>query len=93
MGHVSSTTYFSTLLEDKDRRLMVKFALTLILRFNLRLRGYSIWSASLVAPHVKEDLTNYSSHEHLIASTQLRKYSKDTFRMKFGRTRRSLQKY
>jgi hypothetical protein len=38
-------------------------------------------------------LDNYSGHEHLIASTQPRKYSEDTFKMKFGRTRRRLQKY
>jgi hypothetical protein len=30
-------------------------------------------------------LENYLGHEHLIASMQLRKYSKDTFKMKFGK--------
>jgi hypothetical protein len=48
---------FSNLLEDKDRRLKAKLTLSLILRVNLRLGGYSIWNASLIAPHIKEDLT------------------------------------
>jgi hypothetical protein len=56
-GHMSSVTYFSHLLEDKDRRLKIKLTLSLILRVNLRLGGYSIWSASLIAHHIKEDLT------------------------------------
>jgi hypothetical protein len=41
-GHVSSATYFSNLLEDKDRRLKIKLTLSVILRVNLRLGGYSI---------------------------------------------------
>jgi hypothetical protein len=49
-----------------------------------RLGGYSIWSASLIAPHIKKD--NYSGHVHLTASMQSRKYSEDIFKMKFGRT-------
>jgi hypothetical protein len=53
-GHVSSTTYFSNMLEDKDRRLKIKLTLSLILRVNLRLGGYSIWSASLIAPHINK---------------------------------------
>jgi hypothetical protein len=53
-GYVSSATYFSNLLEDKDRKLEIKLTLSLILRVNLRLRGYSIWSASLIAPHIKK---------------------------------------
>jgi hypothetical protein len=53
-GHVSSATYFLNLLEDKDRRLKIKLTVSLILRVNLRLGGYSIWSASLVAPHIKK---------------------------------------
>jgi hypothetical protein len=52
--HVSSATYFSNLLEDKDRRLKIKLTLSLILQVNLRLGGYSIWSASLIAPHIKK---------------------------------------
>jgi hypothetical protein len=51
---VSSATYFSNLLEDKDRRLKIKLTLSLILRVNLRLGGYSIWSASLIAPYIKK---------------------------------------
>jgi hypothetical protein len=53
-GHVSLVTYFLKVLEDKDRRLKFKLILGLILRVNLRLRGYSIWSASLIAPHIKK---------------------------------------
>jgi hypothetical protein len=56
-GHVLSAIYFSNMLEDKDRRLKIKLTISLILRVNLRLGGYSIWSASLIAPHIKEDLT------------------------------------
>jgi hypothetical protein len=55
-GTRSSATYFSNLLEDKDRRHKVKLTLSLILQVNIRLGGYSIWSASLIAPHIKEDL-------------------------------------
>jgi hypothetical protein len=40
-----------------DRRLRIKVILSLILRVNLKLGGYFIWSASLIAPHIKEDLT------------------------------------
>jgi hypothetical protein len=90
-GHVLSSTYFSSLLEDKSRRLKIELTLSMIQRVNLRLGGYSIWSASLIAPHIKED--NYSGYEHLTASTQPRKYSKDILKMKFRRTRRRLQKY
>jgi hypothetical protein len=54
VGHVSSVTYFLNLLEDKDRRLKIKLTLSLILRVNLRLGGYSIWSVSLIAPHIKK---------------------------------------
>jgi hypothetical protein len=56
-GHVSSATYFLNLLENKDRRLKIKLTLSLILGVNLRLGGYSIWSVSLIAPYIKEDLT------------------------------------
>jgi hypothetical protein len=41
----------------------------------------------------KRRLDNYSGHEHLTASAQLRKYSEDTFKIKFGGTQRCLQKY
>jgi hypothetical protein len=53
-GHMSSAIYFSNLLKDKDRRLKIKLTLSLILRVNIRLGGYSIWSASLIAPHIKK---------------------------------------
>jgi hypothetical protein len=56
-GHMSSATYFLNLLKDKDRRLKTKLTLGLILQVNLRLGGYSIWSASSIAPHIKKDLT------------------------------------
>jgi hypothetical protein len=83
-GHMSSATYFLNLVEDKNNRLKTKLALSLILRVNLRLGSYSIWSASSIAPHIKEDLTG---------SIQTRKYLEGTFKMEFGRTRRRLQKY
>jgi hypothetical protein len=54
--HVSSMVYFSNFLEDKERRFKTNLTINLILRFNLRLGGYSIWSASLIAPRIKEDL-------------------------------------
>jgi hypothetical protein len=47
-------TYFSNMLEDKDTRLKIKLTLSLILRVNLSLEGYSVWSASLIAPHIKK---------------------------------------
>jgi hypothetical protein len=43
-------------LEDKERRFKTNLTFSLILRFNLRLGGYSIWSAIFIAPHIKEDL-------------------------------------
>jgi hypothetical protein len=52
--------------------------LNLILRFNLRLGGYSIWSAIF---HRTSYQRNNSGHEHLIASMQPRKYSKKNFKM------------
>jgi hypothetical protein len=41
-GHMTSVTYFSNLLEDKNGRLKIKLTLNLILQVNLRLGGYSI---------------------------------------------------
>jgi hypothetical protein len=41
----------------------------------------------------KRRLDNYSGHEHLTTSKQPREYLEDNFKMKFGRTRRRLQKY
>jgi hypothetical protein len=57
VGHVSSATYFSNLLEDKDRRFKANLTLGLIFQFNLRLGGYSVLNTSLIAPDIKEDLT------------------------------------
>jgi hypothetical protein len=51
--------------------------LSLILRFNLRLAGYSIWS---VIFHRTSYQRSNSGHEHLIASMQPRKYSKKNFK-------------
>ena len=48
--------------------------LSLILRFNLRLGGYSIWSASTSRTISEEEIRG---QEHLIASMQPGKYSKD----------------
>jgi hypothetical protein len=90
MGHVSSVTYFSILLEDKDRRLKIKLTLSLILRVKLRLGGLLHIECEFNRTLYKRRLDNYSGHEHLTASMQPRKYSKDTFKMKFGRTRRHL---
>ena len=45
-GYVSSTAYFSNSWRIRTRRLMTELTLSLILRFNLRLGGYSIWSVS-----------------------------------------------
>jgi hypothetical protein len=46
---------FFKFLEDKSKRFKTNLTLSMILRFNLRLGGYSIWSASFIAPHIKED--------------------------------------
>jgi hypothetical protein len=48
---------FFKFLKDKSKRFKTNLTLSLIPRFNLRLGGYSIWSARFIAPHVKEDLT------------------------------------
>ena len=45
-GHVSSMVYFSKFWKIKTRRLKIDLTLSLILRFNLRLGGYSIWRVS-----------------------------------------------
>jgi hypothetical protein len=47
-GHVSSATYF------ENRRFKIKLTLSMILRVNLKLGGYSIWNTSLIAPHIKK---------------------------------------
>ena len=48
--------------------------LSLIHRFNLRLGGYSIWSASTLRTILEEEIRG---QKHLIASMQPGKYSKD----------------
>ena len=74
MRHVVSTTYFfEKYSKDKKRRLKTNLTLSLILRFNLRLGGYSIWSAIIHRTPYKR---RNSGHEHLIASMQPKEYSK-----------------
>ena len=48
--------------------------LSLILRFNLRLGSYSIWSACTLRTISEEEIRG---QEHLIASMQSEKYSED----------------
>jgi hypothetical protein len=52
---VSSMAFLQIYLEVKIRRFKPNLTLSLILRFNLRFGGYSIWSASFITPHIKED--------------------------------------
>jgi hypothetical protein len=42
--------------EDKSERFKTNLTLILILRFNLRLEDYSMWSVSFIASYIKEDL-------------------------------------
>jgi hypothetical protein len=65
--------------KSKQGRFKTNVSLNLILRFNLRLGGYSIWSAIF---HRTPYQRSNSGHEHLIASMQIRKYSKKNFKMK-----------
>jgi hypothetical protein len=51
--------------DKKKRGLKTNLTLSLILRFNLRLGGYSIWSAIIHRTPCKK---RNSGHEHLIAS-------------------------
>ena len=62
-GHVSSTVYFSKFWKIKTKRLKTDLTLSLIMRFNLRLGGYSIWSASTSRTIYDQDL----GLEHLTA--------------------------
>jgi hypothetical protein len=55
-GHVSSATYFSNLLEDKDRRLKIKLTLSLVLRVN-KARGLLHMECKFNRTRIKEDLT------------------------------------
>jgi hypothetical protein len=57
--------------------LKTNVTLSLILRFNLRLGGYSIWSAIF---HRTPYQRSSSGHEHLIALMQPRKYLKKNFK-------------
>jgi hypothetical protein len=91
-GHVSSTAYFLNFLEDTERRFKTNLTLNLIIRFNLRLGLLDMECEFNHTPY-KRKLENYSGHEHLTTSKQPRKYSEDTFKMEFGRTRRRLHKY
>jgi hypothetical protein len=65
--------------------------LCLILRFNLRLRVYSIWSAIEIFNRTPYHGYN-SGHEHLIASMQPRKYSKKDFRTELRRKPKTISK-
>ena len=67
--------------------------LSLIFRFNLRLGGYSIWSATFSPPSISKiediEVKNYSEHEHLTASINQelskindKKYSKNSQKLK-----------
>jgi hypothetical protein len=63
--------------------------LSLILRFNLRLRGYSICSAIFHrTPYQRSNL----GHKHLIASMQPRKYSKKNFKMELQKKPKTTSK-
>jgi hypothetical protein len=67
---------FRKYLKNKKRRLKTNLTLSLILRFNLRLRGYSIWSEIIHRTPCKR---GNSGHEHHIASMQPNEYSKKDF--------------
>jgi hypothetical protein len=45
--------YFLNYFEDKKRRFKANLTLSLILQFNLRLGGLSIWRAIFITPHIK----------------------------------------
>jgi hypothetical protein len=63
--------------------------LSLILRFNLRLGGYFIWSAVFYrTPYQRSN----SGYEHLIALVQPKKYSKKNFKMKLQKKPKTTSK-
>src|SRR6185312_3766892 len=64
-GIYVSEIYFSIFLENKEEK-KTEVTLSLILRFNLRLGGYSIWSASTSRTIYDQDL----GLEHLTALKQ-----------------------
>jgi hypothetical protein len=69
--------FFRKYSKSKQRRLKTNLTLSLILQFNLRLRGYSIWSAIIHrTPYKRKN----SGHEHLIALMQIKDYSKRNFK-------------
>jgi hypothetical protein len=63
--------------------------LSLILQFNLRLGGYSIWSAIF---HRTPYERSNSEHEHLIALMQPRKYSKKNFKTELQKKPKTISK-
>ena len=64
-GICASEIYFSNLLENNEGK-KTEVTLSLILRFNLRLGGYSIWSASTSRTIYDKEF----ELEHLTASKQ-----------------------
>jgi hypothetical protein len=82
-GHVSSVTYFSNLLEDKDRRFKTNLTLSLILRCQPKAQRLLHTECEFNRTPYKRRLDNYSGHEHLTASMQPRNYLEDTFKMEF----------
>ena len=65
-GICASEIYFSNFLENKEGK-KTEVTLSLILRFNLRLGGYSIWSVSTSRTIY---MIKISGLEHLTASKQ-----------------------
>jgi hypothetical protein len=63
--------------------------LSLILRFNLKLEGYSIWSAIFQSNTIQR---SNLGHEHLIASMQPSKYSKKNFKMELQKKPKTTSK-
>ena len=63
-GIYVSEIYFSIFLENKEEK-KTEVTLSLILRFNLRLGGYSIWSAT-----TSRTIYKISELEHLTAAMQ-----------------------
>jgi hypothetical protein len=64
--------------------------LSLILQFNIRLGGYSIWSAIFQSHTIQR---SNLGHEHLIASMQPRKYSKKNFKTELQKKPKTTSKY
>ena len=60
-GIYVSKIYFSNFLENKEEK-KTEVTLSLILRFNLRLGGYSIWSASTSCTIYKQDFGAWAPH-------------------------------